>query len=111
MGTSQDREIVEQTSLEYTSTQSIFRFDVAGKIELIATFLSPVYADDLARQALQFSYLTVKARSVDGAPHEVQLYIDVTGGRYALFRLVVLVMNLMANGDDRMGQWQYLRDD
>jgi hypothetical protein len=71
---------VNQLSLEYTSTKSIFTFDVAGKVALTITFLSPVYPDDMARQSLQFSYISAKARSSDGAPHQVQVYMDVSAG-------------------------------
>ncbi|KAK4164467.1 hypothetical protein QBC43DRAFT_352959 [Cladorrhinum sp. PSN259] len=69
---------VKQISLEYTSTRSIFTFDVNGHVTLTVTFLSPVYPDDLDRQSLQFSYISVKARSSDGATHNVQVYMDVT---------------------------------
>lgn len=71
---------VSQVSLEYTSTRSIFTFDVGGKVTLTVTFLSPVYPDDMGRQSLQFSYVSVKARSSDGAPHSVQIYMDVSAG-------------------------------
>jgi hypothetical protein len=71
---------VNQSSLEYTSTRSIFTFDVGGKVTMTVTFLSPVYPDDMARQSQQFSYISVKTRSSDGAPHNVQVYMDVSGG-------------------------------
>ncbi len=75
---------VNQLSLEYTSTKSIFTFDVAGKVLMTVTFLSPVYPDDLARQSQQFSYISAKAKSADGAPHKVQIYMDVSGGTVIL---------------------------
>lgn len=71
---------VTQLGLEYTSTQSVFTFDVAGKVHLTVTFLSPVYPDDLARQSQQFSYISVKARASDLGEHKVQVYMDVSGG-------------------------------
>ena len=70
---------VSQTSFEYTSTQSIFTFDVAGKVTLTATFLSPVHPDDLLLQSLQFSYLQLSVASADGNAHNVQVYSDVSG--------------------------------
>lgn len=73
---------VNQVSLEYTSTRSIFTFDVGGKVNLTATFMSPVYPDDLARQSLQFSYVSLSVRSADGARHHVQLYMDVSAGMF-----------------------------
>lgn len=73
---------VKQVCLEYTSTKSIFTFDVDGKVTLTVTFLSPVYPDDMARQSLQFSYVSVKAQASDGQAHRVQVYMDVSGGRW-----------------------------
>ncbi|KAK3394880.1 hypothetical protein B0H63DRAFT_385879 [Podospora didyma] len=70
---------VDQISLEYTSTKSIFTFNVDRKVNLTVTFLSPVYPDDLPRQSQQFSYISAKVRSSDGAPHSVQIYMDVSG--------------------------------
>ncbi|KAH8902414.1 DUF1793-domain-containing protein [Coniochaeta sp. PMI_546] len=70
---------VEQISAEYTSTQTIFTFNVADKVTLTVTFLSPVYPDDLAKQSQQFSYISAKAVSSDGASHSVQVYMDVSG--------------------------------
>ena len=78
---------VKQLSLEYTSTKSIFTFDVAGKVLMTVTFLSPVYPDDMGRQSQQFSYIVAKARSSDGSQHHVQIYMDVSGGTLALLSL------------------------
>lgn len=80
MGGAPGPSLVNQVSLEYTSTQSIFTFDVAGKVTLTVTFLSPVYPDDMGRQSQQFSYIVTKAKSSDGAAHNVQVYMDVSGG-------------------------------
>jgi len=78
---------VKQLSLEYTSTMSIFTFDIAGKVLMTVTFLSPVYPDDMGRQSQQFSYIVAKARSSDGSQHHVQIYMDVSGGTLALLSL------------------------
>ncbi len=80
MGGYSGPDLVTQVSLEYTSTRSIFTFDVDGKVTLTVTFLSPVYPDDFVRQSLQFSYISVAAVSSDGGNHQVQVYMDVTGG-------------------------------
>lgn len=72
--------LVNQTSLEYTSTRSIFTMTVDGKVEMTAEFLSPVYPNDLSRQSITSSYLEVSVRSLDGAEHDVQVYADVSGG-------------------------------
>jgi hypothetical protein len=92
MGAAPGPALVDQLSLEYTSTKSIFTFSVAGKVTLTVTFLSPVYPDDLGRQSLQFSYISVKAKSADGASHSVQVYMDVSGGEcYHVWPLANLV--------------------
>ncbi|EGS20117.1 glutaminase-like protein [Thermochaetoides thermophila DSM 1495] len=79
LGAAPGPEPVNQTSLTYTSTQSIFTFDVAGKVTMTVNFLSPVYPDDVARQSLQFSYISIKVMSADGKSHQVRTYMDVTG--------------------------------
>lgn len=53
---------------------------MADKVTLTVTFFSPVYPDDLAKQSQQFSYVSAKAASADGASHSVQVYMDVSGG-------------------------------
>ncbi|KAI1434171.1 glutaminase GtaA [Xylaria sp. CBS 124048] len=70
---------VNQTEFSYTSTRSSFVMNVAGKVEMNITFLSPVTPNDLKRQSLTFSYLDVGVHSLDGANHDVQLYSDVSG--------------------------------
>ncbi|KAE8150486.1 hypothetical protein BDV25DRAFT_110928 [Aspergillus avenaceus] len=69
---------VEQVAYEYTSTHSIFRMRVGSMVEMNVTFLSPVTPHDLRRQSLVFSYLDVEVASLDGRPHNVQLYADIT---------------------------------
>lgn len=69
---------VDQTAYTYTSTKSIFTMDVAGKVQMNITFLSPVYPTDMKRQSLTFSYMNVDVESSDGSSHDVQLYVDVT---------------------------------
>ncbi|GAO18893.1 hypothetical protein UVI_02046080 [Ustilaginoidea virens] len=79
MGGATGAPLVDQLNVTYTSTRSIFTFSVAGKVTLNVEFLSPVYPTDLKRQSIPFSYLIVKARSLDGASHSVQVYSDVSG--------------------------------
>jgi len=73
---------VNQTSLEYTSTKSIFTLDIEGKVEMVVTFLSPVIPDDLKRSSLPQSYMEVDVHSTDGSEHTVQLYTDISAGEY-----------------------------
>ncbi|KAH8884348.1 DUF1793-domain-containing protein [Thozetella sp. PMI_491] len=69
---------VTQTDVEYTSTKTVFTFNVAGKIKMTATFLSPVYPDDLVKKSLQYSYVEVSAVTLDGASHSVNVYLDTS---------------------------------
>jgi hypothetical protein len=72
---------VDQLDMQYTSTRSIFTMSVAGKVDLRVEFLSPVFPEDLRRQSIPFSYVTVAVKSRDGASHNVQIYSDVSGGK------------------------------
>jgi hypothetical protein len=81
MGDPSGAPLATQTSFEYTSTKSIFTMNVVGKVGLKVTFLSPVQPHDLKRQSLIFSYLHVEVHSLDGKPHDVQLYSDVSAGK------------------------------
>lgn len=73
---------VNQTAYEYTSTKSIFTMNVANKVEMNITFLSPITPNDYKRQSLVFSYVDVQVESLDGQPHDVQLYADISAGEY-----------------------------
>ncbi|KKY31115.1 putative glutaminase-like protein [Diaporthe ampelina] len=79
MGAAPGPAVANQTSATYTSTNTVFTFDVEGKVTLKATFLSPVYPNDLLKQSLQHSYVDVTAVSADGASHSVQVYLDSSG--------------------------------
>ncbi|WP_199512975.1 glutaminase family protein [Nucisporomicrobium flavum] len=69
---------MRQTSLTVTATKSEFVLEQAG-VELTVTFLSPVTPGDLRRQSQPLSYLAVSARSLDGKPHDVSVYVDISG--------------------------------
>ncbi|KAJ0109163.1 hypothetical protein J7T55_002355 [Diaporthe amygdali] len=79
MGAAPGPAVANQTSATYSSTNTVFTFDVEGKVTLKATFLSPIYPDDLVKQSLQHSYVDVTAVSADGASHSVQVYFDTSG--------------------------------
>ncbi|EME45994.1 hypothetical protein DOTSEDRAFT_147842, partial [Dothistroma septosporum NZE10] len=70
--------IVTQTALEYTSTRSTFTMDVAGKVVMNITFLSPVDPTDKQRQSMPVSYMNVEVQSSDGQQHDVALYTDIS---------------------------------
>ena len=73
---------VDQVSLDYTSTRSIFSLTAGGKVAMNVTFLSPIAPNDMKRQSLVFSYMNVEVQSMDGASHDVQLYSDISAGKH-----------------------------
>ncbi|GFP57022.1 glutaminase A [Trichoderma asperellum] len=79
MGAAPGADNVEQVSLKYTSTRTTFIMNVGGSVQMAAEFFSPVYPDDMRRQSIPFSYLKVSVVSLDGGPHSVQIYCDVSG--------------------------------
>ena len=101
--------LASQTAFSYTSTKSIFTFDLGGKATMTVTFLSPLYPNDMMRQSLLFSYVDVAVESADGASHDVQLYTDITAGKQ--FRLrseMPLTFTEWASGDsNNIAQWSY----
>lgn len=74
-------------SFVHTASSSTFTFipplsriaSAAPRVELEASFISPVTPTDVLHQSLPFSYLRLSVRSLDSKPHEVQLYTDVNG--------------------------------
>jgi hypothetical protein len=82
MGAPKDIERARQVAFEYTSTRSIFTIEVDDKISMMITFLSPLAPEDFKRQSLVFSYLEVVVESIDGADHDVQLYTDISAGKF-----------------------------
>lgn len=71
--------LVNQTAFSYTSTRSTFTFSINDIVGMTVEFLSPVLPNDSKRQSLPFSYMNVEVFSMDGHPHSVQLYTDVSG--------------------------------
>lgn len=72
----------EQIGMSYTATKTEFLLNVGGKVEMSVKFLSPVTPEDMRRQSLPFSYLDIAVRSLDRSAHKVQIYSDVTGGKF-----------------------------
>ncbi|KAJ7684039.1 hypothetical protein B0H17DRAFT_1073347 [Mycena rosella] len=66
-----------QKSSRFTSTQSIFVLS-AGPVDLTVTFLSPVEPNDLVKQSIPFSYMSISAASTNGASHSIQIYSDIS---------------------------------
>ena len=61
---------------QFTASRTIFEME-AGPITLTLEFLSPMTPDDLIRQSLPFSYLSITAVSSDGGEHDVKIYTDI----------------------------------
>jgi len=59
----------------------MFMMNVGGVVEMNITFLSPLTPGDQKRQSLIFTYLDVAVESLDGKPHNVQLYTDISAGK------------------------------
>ncbi len=77
-GTPSIPNLMKQTSLNTTPTQSIFTFN-AGGVNLTVNFLSPVEATDLRRLSMPLSDIITTAQSSDGATHTVTVYFDISG--------------------------------
>ncbi|GAA1934523.1 glutaminase domain-containing protein [Kitasatospora viridis] len=67
-----------QVSLQLTATRSIYTF-TAGGVTLTVTFFSPVDLNNLQRQSVPFSYVSMQAVANDGGSHSVQLHLDISG--------------------------------
>ncbi|WP_375443807.1 glutaminase domain-containing protein [uncultured Fibrella sp.] len=67
-----------QTAVKVSATQTDYTFK-AGPVILNVNFLSPLLLDELDVVARPITYLTFTARSADGKPHLVQLYVGASG--------------------------------
>lgn len=94
LGAPTDIPTAKQVSYEYTTTRSIYTIHVDDKIEVKATFLSPITPHDLKRQSVISSYLHVDVKSLDGKRHDVQIYTDISAE--------------WVSGDrDNIARWEY----
>jgi hypothetical protein len=129
MGTALRRtptEPLAQKGLQVLPTRTIYEFEGAG-IQLTFTFLTPALPKDLDVLARPATYLIWDVRSVDGAPHQVELYFDATAAlvvdniyqsvewaRFQVGDLQVLRMGsrdqavLEKRGDDLRIDWGHL---
>jgi hypothetical protein len=89
-----------QTSLQVTATRSIFTLN-AGGVELTAEWLSPIEPGDLKRESVPFTLLTVSARAIDGASHDVQVYADITGEWASSDESDVITWDATTTGNNR----------
>ena len=77
MGNWRDTDPMEQKALAVTPTRTTYTFE-AGGVQLALSFLSPLLPDDLDLLSRPVTYVTMQTRSVDGKPHQVQLYFDAS---------------------------------
>jgi Domain of unknown function (DUF5127)/Domain of unknown function (DUF4965)/Domain of unknown function (DUF1793)/Domain of unknown function (DUF4964) len=69
---------LEQTHLALTATRSVFTLQGSG-VQITLEYLSPIEPGHLQRQSVPMAWVLVTAQSIDGASHDVSLYLDVTG--------------------------------
>jgi hypothetical protein len=69
---------LEQTQLKLTATRSVFTLQSSG-VQITLEYLSPIEPGDLQRQSIPMAWVLVTTRSIDGASHDVSLYLDVSG--------------------------------
>ena len=75
--------VATQTSHHVTPTQTIFGI-TAGPINLTVNFFSPVEYENIQKQSIPVSYVTLSAVANDGAAHAVQMYMDISGKHSAV---------------------------
>ncbi|KAI0251855.1 hypothetical protein BJV78DRAFT_1125603 [Lactifluus subvellereus] len=69
---------VTLTNTVVTPTQTVLTAE-AGLMQFNLTFLNPIEPGDWVKQSIPFSYMSLTAKSLDGAAHAVQVYSDVSG--------------------------------
>ncbi|KAL1717403.1 hypothetical protein EV715DRAFT_274277 [Schizophyllum commune] len=67
------------TSSRLTPTRTIVTSRVENTVQLNVTYFSPIEPEDLVLQSLPFAYMSVSVSSLDGNPHNVSLYSDISG--------------------------------
>ncbi|KAK7453233.1 hypothetical protein VKT23_011909 [Stygiomarasmius scandens] len=74
--------------LELTPTSSKFILNADNLMAINLTFLNPVEPEDLVKQSFPFTYLYIDAQTMDGDPHFMQFYIELSGGRLDIAGIV-----------------------
>ncbi|MFC4101316.1 glutaminase family protein [Paenibacillus xanthanilyticus] len=67
-----------QTALTVEPLTTSYAFE-AGGIGLQIQFATPLLLEDLDLLSRPVTYITARVRSIDGAPHQVKLYLDLSG--------------------------------
>ncbi|BGP48372.1 hypothetical protein JCM10450v2_004245 [Rhodotorula kratochvilovae] len=80
MGNLTDWPAARNASIRHTAAETGFTLtNDPPTVALHASFLSPITPADLFRQSIPFSYLHLTAESLDGQPHNVDVYSDING--------------------------------
>ncbi|GAA6057751.1 hypothetical protein JCM3770_001721 [Rhodotorula araucariae] len=80
MGNLTDWPAARNASIRHTVAETGFTLtDDPPTVALHASFLSPITPADLFRQSIPFSYLHLTAESLDGQPHDVDVYSEING--------------------------------
>ncbi|MFC9711589.1 glutaminase domain-containing protein [Paenibacillus sp. NPDC056933] len=74
----QEPEVLVQTNLTVQPVTTRYTFQGEG-IELNVQFTTPLLLDDLDLLSRPVTYLNFQVKSIDGASHQVKIYVDVTG--------------------------------
>ena len=69
--------VAEQKSVSVLPTRTVYTF-LCGGVEVEAIFTAPLLMDDLALLSRPVNYFTWQVRAIDGARHDVQLYLEAT---------------------------------
>ncbi|WP_199616714.1 glutaminase family protein [Paenibacillus alkalitolerans] len=125
-GLEQEPAAMEQTALQVDPLITKYKFERGG-IELEVDFMTPLLPDDLDILSRPVSYITFRVRSIDGKPHNVKIYFDVTadwcvntpdqqvvwsretiGSRLTAMRMGTLEQPVLGRaGDDTRIDWGY----
>ncbi|KAH9079604.1 hypothetical protein EDB83DRAFT_2216395 [Lactarius deliciosus] len=69
--------LVNLTNVESSPTQTLLTAE-AGPMQINLTFLNPIEPGDWVKQSIPLSYMSLTAKSLDGAAHAVQVYSDLS---------------------------------
>ncbi|KAH9180826.1 hypothetical protein EDB89DRAFT_1877203 [Lactarius sanguifluus] len=70
---------VNLTNVVISPTQTKLTAE-AGPMQINLTFLNPIEHEDLVKQSMPFSYMSLTAESLDGTAHAMQVYLDLNVG-------------------------------
>ncbi|KAF8260626.1 hypothetical protein EI94DRAFT_1747935 [Lactarius quietus] len=86
------------TNTVITPTQTQLTAE-AGPMQFNLTFLNPIEPGDWVKQSIPFSYMSLTAKSLDGASHAVQVYSDLSSEWLSADWTQKIVWGATANND------------